>query len=134
MPTSAEPGPQCVHPNVQGRLVRRRGEEDIEAVFAGAARVFEHEFRTPPQHAGYIEPHATVVWIDERDVVHVVTTNKTPLSLRNQMARAIGLPAERIDIDAGAIGGDFGGKGYCVDEFACFFLARATGRPVRAVT
>lgn len=122
------------HPNIQGRLVRSRGAEDIEAVFAGAARVFEHEFRTPRQHAGYIEPHATIVWIDEHDIIHVVTTNKTPRSLRNQMAHAIGIPAERIEIDAGAIGGDFGGKGYCIDEFACYFLARSTGRPVRAVT
>jgi CO/xanthine dehydrogenase Mo-binding subunit len=50
------------------------------------------------------------------------------------MAKAFGLAPERIDVDAGAIGGDFGGKGYSVDEFACYLLARATGRPVRAVT
>ncbi len=126
--------PLVSHPNIQGRLVRRQGEEDLEAVFARAARVFEHEFRTPRQHSGYIEPHATLVWIDHAGIVHVVTTNKTPLSLRGQMARSLGLAPEQIEIDAGAIGGDFGGKGYSIDEYACYFLARATGRPVRAVT
>jgi CO/xanthine dehydrogenase Mo-binding subunit len=122
------------HPNVQGRLVRRQGEDDFDAVFARAAHVFEHEFTTPRQHHGYIEPHATSVWIDEDGQVHVVTTNKAPFTLRNQMATALGLPAATIEVDAGTIGGDFGGKGYSVDEYACYFLARATGRPVKAVT
>ena len=59
--------------------------------------------------------------------------NKTPFQLREQMAAAIGVPAEQIDVDAGVIGGDFGGKGYSPDEYACYYLARATGRPVKAV-
>ena len=126
--------PPVPHPNVQGHVVVRRGDDDLEAVLARAARVFEHEFRTPRQHHGYIEPHATLVWIDGDEVVHVVTTNKQPQRLRLLLSAATGLPPERFDVDAGAIGGDFGGKGYSVDEFACYFLARVTGRPVRAVT
>lgn len=126
--------PAVSHPNVQGRTLKQRGEADIEAVFARAAHVFEHEFTTPRQHSGYIEPHATLVWIDDAGVVHVVTTNKTPFSLRSQMATSLGLPPAQIEIEAGAIGGDFGGKGYSIDEFACYYLAKATGRPVRAVT
>jgi CO/xanthine dehydrogenase Mo-binding subunit len=126
--------PSTPHPNVQGQLVVRRGEENLEAVFARAHRVFEHEFRTPRQHHGYIEPHATLVWIDDDDMTHVVTTNKQPQRLRQLLSASLGVPPERIDVDAGAIGGDFGGKGYSIDEFACYFLARATGRPVRALT
>ena len=126
--------PAVPHPNVQGQLVRRQGEEDLAAVFARAAHVFEHEFTTPRQHHGYIEPHATLVWIDGTGTVHVVTTNKAPFTLRNQMATALGLPPATIEVDAGAIGGDFGGKGTSIDEYPCYFLARATGRPVKAVT
>ena len=126
--------PPVPHPNVQGHMVVRRGEDDLEAAFARAHRVFEHEFRTPRQHHGYIEPHATLVWIDDDDVTHVVTTNKAPHRLRQLLSASLGIPPERLDVDAGAIGGDFGGKGYSIDEYACYFLARATGRPVRAVT
>jgi CO/xanthine dehydrogenase Mo-binding subunit len=126
--------PATPHPNVQGQVVLRRGVDDIESAFASASHVFEHEFTTPRQHHGYVEPHACLVWIDQGEVVHVVTTNKQPHRLRGQMAAALGLPLERLDIDAGAIGGDFGGKGYSIDEYACYFLARATGRPVRSVT
>ena len=122
------------HPNIQGGLHVRRGADDIESIFATAAHVFEHRYRTARQHHGYIEPHATLVWIGDDDVVHVITTNKTPFSLRDQLATAFGLPVDKIDVDASFIGGDFGGKGYSIDEFACYALARATGRPIKAVT
>jgi len=121
------------HLNVQGRLAVARGEADIDAVFARAAHVVEGTFRTPMQHSAYLEPHATLVWIGDDGVAHFVTTNKAPYTLRKQLAAATGLPPDRIDVDAGYIGGDFGGKGYAVDEFACYYLARITGRPVRAV-
>ncbi len=121
------------HPNVQGYHLVQKGDPDIEQAFARADRVFEHTFTTPRQHHGYIEPHAAVVWIDTDHVVHVISTNKAPFSLRAQMAAATGLPAGQIVVDSGFIGGDFGGKGLSIDEFACYFLARATGRPVKAV-
>ena len=121
------------HPNLQGHHLVAKGEADVERALAAADRVFEHVFTTPRQHHGYIEPHATLVWIDGDGVVHVVTGNKTPFALRDQMAVALGLPPERIEVDSGFIGGDFGGKGYAVDEYACYFLARSIGRPVKAV-
>ncbi len=126
--------PAVPHPNVQGRLTVDRGAEDLDAVFAGAAEIHEHRFSTPRQHAAYIEPHATAVWIDGDGVVHVITTNKAPYTLRKQMAAALDLPADRIIVDAEYIGGDFGGKGYSIDEYGCWALARATGRPVRSIT
>jgi CO/xanthine dehydrogenase Mo-binding subunit len=125
--------PAMPHPNLQGRRLVTKGDEDIERALARADRVFEHEFSTPRQHQGYIEPHAALVWIDEHDVVHVISGNKSPFALRSQMAAALGLPPAWIEVDSGFIGGDFGGKGYWADEYACYFLARATGRPVKAV-
>src|SRR5690606_6889754 len=83
------------HPNVQGRMLVKRGAEEIEDVFASAARVFEHTYRTPRHHPGYIEPHATLVWIED-EIVHVVTTNKGPYGLRGQLAATTGLPASQI--------------------------------------
>ena len=124
------PRPGRPHPNVQGHVVHEHG--DVSAGFESAAAVFEHEFDVPRVHPAYIEPHASLVWI-EGDVVHVVTTNKAPFSLRDQMAVTIGVPADRIVVDTPHVGGDFGGKGLSLDEFALYFLARATGRPVRSV-
>ena len=45
-----------------------------------------------------------------------------------------GTPSEKIVVESASIGGDFGGKGLTIDEFPCYFLAKATGRPVRYVS
>ena len=123
--------PQHEHPNIQGRAVSTLG--DVDAAFASAERIFEHTFTTPRYHGGYIEPRATLVWFDADGVVHVVSTNKGPFGLREQLATTTGLPKEKIVIHPSYIGGDFGAKGLSVEEFPCFYLARATGRPVKFV-
>jgi CO/xanthine dehydrogenase Mo-binding subunit len=123
--------PAVPHPNHQGHVIESHG--DVDAAFAGAARIFEHEFTTPRIHQAPLEPRAAVVWLDgER--VRVVSTNKAPFNLRDQMATTLGLPRDRIVVDNGTIGGDFGAKGLSTDEFVLYHLARATRRPVRAVT
>jgi CO/xanthine dehydrogenase Mo-binding subunit len=73
------------------------------------------------------------VWIDEQDRVRIINTNKSPAAVRQQLATALDLPESQIVIDTMFIGGDFGGKGLSIDEFTCYFLARATGRPIKAV-
>ncbi len=126
------PRPSGPHPNHQGYVTESHGG-DVDAAFAAAFRVFEHEFTTPRVHQLALEPHAAVVWI-EGDRVHVVSTNKAPFTLRSQMAAGLGLEPDRIVVDNGPIGGDFGGKGLSTDEYALYFLAKATGKPVRAIT
>ena len=119
------------HPNVQGYGVHEHG--DVAAGFKTAHRVYEHSFTVPRVHQAYLEPRATLVWLDG-GIVRVVTTNKAPFALRQHMSASLGIPESEIVVDAGHIGGDFGGKGLSLDEFALYHLARATGRPVRALT
>jgi CO/xanthine dehydrogenase Mo-binding subunit len=120
------------HPNLQGDLVHGGSEEELAAAFAAADVVIEHTFRTPRQHQGFIEPHGALVWF-AGETCHVVSTNKAPFGLRQQLAAATGHPEHQIVVHNRFIGGDFGGKGFSVDEFVCFYLARRTGRPVRSV-
>jgi len=132
----AERGPRRTfsHPNIQGQSVVTNGSDEERATaFRQAHRVFKHTFTTPRLHQGYIEPHACVVWIDDNNIVHVISTNKSPFHLRDQLALAIGIDNERITVHSEFIGGDFGGKGLSLDEYTCYFLAKATGRPVKAV-
>ena len=125
--------PPRPHPNLQGYKLVQKGEPDIERVFAQADRVFDDEYFGPKQHQGYIEPHVCVVWINDGGVVRVFTTNKAPFSLRHQLSVVTGEPAENIVVDSMFIGGDFGGKGHSIEEFPCYFLAKATGRPIKAL-
>ena len=123
--------PKTTHPNQQGVVIHEHG--DVAAGFAAAARVFEHTFEYARNHQGYLEPRGTIVWIEKDGVVHVVTTNKAPFTLRMQLSKALGIPEETIVVDAGYIGGDFGGKGLSIDEPALYFLAKKTRRPVRSL-
>jgi CO/xanthine dehydrogenase Mo-binding subunit len=125
--------PARTHRNVQGSSFVTKGATDLEPIFAAAHRVYEHRFVTPRQHAGFIEPHAAAVWIDGEGVVHVYTVNKQPFSVRQWMSNVIGVPLEKIVVESAAIGGDFGGKGLTIDEYVCYYLAKATGRPVKHV-
>jgi len=123
--------PAVPHPNAQGHAVHEHG--DVAAGFASAARVFEHVFDVPRVFQAFLEPRAALVWL-EGDVVRVVTTNKAPFALREQMAVTLGIPKEKIVLETYSIGGDFGGKGLSPDEHVLYFLARASGRPVRSVS
>jgi CO/xanthine dehydrogenase Mo-binding subunit len=127
--------PATPHPNIQGvaRIEKSETGETLEDAFAHADHVFEHTFATAREFQGFLEPRACVVWIDEQDRMRVINTNKSPAAVRQQLAAALKLPESQIVIDARFIGGDFGGKGLSIDEFTCYFLARATGRPIKAV-
>jgi carbon-monoxide dehydrogenase large subunit len=130
---AGRPSPERAHPNIQGQITIASGEADLGPAFARAHRTFEHTFHMPRQHAGFIEPRATIVWVDPDGLVHVQSPNKTPFALRRQLARVAEIDEAQIVIEPSAIGGDFGGKGLTIDEFPCYFLAKATGRPVRYV-
>ncbi|MBV9897004.1 MAG: xanthine dehydrogenase family protein molybdopterin-binding subunit [Chloroflexi bacterium] len=127
--------PQTPHANIHGYSLVQKSEtgESVEEIFARADHVFEHTFSAAREFQGFLEPRACVVWIDEEGRVRVINTNKSPAAIRQQLAAALELPESQIVVDATFIGGDFGGKGLSIDEFTCFFLARATGRPIKAV-
>ena len=112
-------------------IIARKG--DPEAAFAKAERIFEHTFTTPRTHGGYIEPRATLVWIDDAGALHVLSTNKSPFALRDQLAMMTGLPKDKVVIHPSFIGGEFGAKALTIEEFPLYFLAKATNRPVKHV-
>src|SRR5579884_197135 len=113
------------------RLAWRKG--DVDLGFRTADLVLEHTFRVPARHEGYLEPHACLVAIDDDGRIQVWAACKAPFRARVQLARAIGVPEERIRVHAVQVGGDFGGKGDAVDVPIAYFLARQAGRPVKLV-
>jgi xanthine dehydrogenase molybdenum-binding subunit len=116
-------------PNVYSLTTSVQG--DPEGALACSDVVVQHTFRTPSQHHAYLEPHSATVNIDDAGRVHVWLCNKTPYTARQQLAYLLGMPEDQIVMHLSHIGGDFGGKGSVMDAPVCFFLAKATGRPVR---
>jgi len=116
--------------NGQSRLAWSKG--NIEQGFRGADRVFAHTFRIPSRHQGYIEPHASLIAIDDGRI-QVWASTKAPFRVRTQLANAIGVPEADIRVNVAAVGGDFGGKGDALDAPIAYYLARQTGCPVKVV-
>lgn len=101
--------------------------------FAEADVIVEHAYTTPRTHQAYLEPHNTIVWIDEDDQVQVWNGSKSPFANRNSLASLIGIPPEKITVNFAYVGGDFGGKGDINGVPICYFLAKKTGRPVKLI-
>jgi CO/xanthine dehydrogenase Mo-binding subunit len=124
--------PEGVSPhNLQSYVVWKNG--DVEAGFQKAARVFEHTFRTPLSHHGYIEPCACTVQVHDDGRVEVWASNKGPWGLREQMAEDFGLEKEKIKIHIVHVGGDFGAKASLIDVPVAYYLSKATKQPVKLV-
>jgi CO/xanthine dehydrogenase Mo-binding subunit len=124
--------PEGISPhNLQSYVRWKNG--DLEGGFAKAARVFEHTFRTPLSHHGYIEPCACTVQAHEDGRVEVWASNKGPWGLREQMAEDFSIPQEKIKIHIVHVGGDFGAKASLIDVPVAYYLSRATKCPVKLV-
>ncbi|HZT79291.1 MAG TPA: xanthine dehydrogenase family protein molybdopterin-binding subunit [Gemmataceae bacterium] len=106
---------------------------DVEAGFADADEILEATYTTPMTHQGYIETHAAVVSIGDDGRVHVWAPQKNPFRLRSMMAEALQLPEDQVVYEFTRMGGDYGNKGALMDAPLCYYLAKATGRPVRMV-
>jgi CO/xanthine dehydrogenase Mo-binding subunit len=108
---------------------------DLQAGFAAADVVIEQTYVTQRQHQAYLEPQAVLIHIDAEDGrVHVWLCSKVPYNTRESLATAAGIPESQILFHHAFIGGDFGGKGNARNTPICYFLAKASGRPVRMVS
>ena len=107
---------------------------DIEQGFKESDLIFEHTFNAQLMHQAYIEPHACLVSADPAGKgVQIWANNKDPYMLRDQLAHTWGVTAESIVLFPSTIGGDFGGKGSFMDVPLCYYLSKASGRPVKMV-
>jgi CO/xanthine dehydrogenase Mo-binding subunit len=105
-------GSPLLHPdresNVFVHYVIRKG--DPQAAFSKADVIIEGEYRTPAQEHAYLQPEAGIGFIDEDGRVTVQVAGQWTHEDRDQIAHALGLPAEQVRVIYPAIGGAFGGR------------------------
>jgi CO/xanthine dehydrogenase Mo-binding subunit len=118
-------------PNVNSRIVLEKG--NVDDGFRQAIHVSGDVFRVPMQHVGFLEPHGCTVAIEPDGKVRVWTCIKLPFSVPRYLSQATGVPAEQFVVMPSPIGGDFGGKGFLMDEAVAYFLAKTSRRPIRMV-
>jgi CO/xanthine dehydrogenase Mo-binding subunit len=104
---------------------------DVEKAFAEADRVFEDTFSSPPAQHMPMEPHVTLVYLDEGQRINIWTASQTPSYVRTEISTTFGVPMNRIRVRIPYLGGGYGAKLYAKLEPLVTALALITRKPVR---
>ena len=116
--------------NVVARYKIRKG--DLDAGMAEADVIVENTFTVPFIEHAYLEPDAGVAWVDGQGVINIQVCTQVVEHFRT-VARALGVPQNRIRVRGTMVGGGFGSKEDVTVEIFLAFLARETNRPVKLV-
>lgn len=105
---------------------------DVKAGMAAADVIVENTFRVPFIDHAYLEPEAGVAWMDGQGVINIRVCTQVVEHFRS-IARAVGVPHNKIHIQGTMLGGGFGGKEDITVEIFLALLAKHTRRPVKLV-
>ncbi|MSQ63978.1 MAG: xanthine dehydrogenase family protein molybdopterin-binding subunit [Betaproteobacteria bacterium] len=107
---------------------------DVKAVFAGAAKTFEAEFRSDYGYHAQMEPLNAVVRInDAGDRAEVWEGSQAPDASRKAVAQALGLKEEQVTFNQCYMGGGFGRRSLGDYAAECAQVAKAVRRPVKLI-
>jgi len=111
-----------------GKVVRNQG--DAPAALASAARVLKADYYIPHiAHAPMEPPAAAASVADGRCEAWACTQN--PQGARDEIAKALGIPADRVKVNVTLLGGGFGRKSKPDYVVEAALLSRAVGAPVK---
>jgi CO/xanthine dehydrogenase Mo-binding subunit/aerobic-type carbon monoxide dehydrogenase small subunit (CoxS/CutS family) len=117
----------------QGNLLKhiqvRKG--NIQHGFDEAEVVLEHTFQIPAAEHLFLEPECSIARPTPAGNMEIYVGSQIPYSDREQVARALGWPDERVRIIGQFVGGGFGGKEDIAGQIHAALLAQATERPVK---
>jgi xanthine dehydrogenase YagR molybdenum-binding subunit len=103
---------------------------DAEATLEAAAFKVDAIYKTPRHSHAAIEPHAaTIVWKDDRLIVHDATQAVTHTAW--SLAHIFDIPQDQVHVTSPYVGGGFGSKTLWQHQVLGAAAAKLTGRPVR---
>jgi xanthine dehydrogenase molybdenum-binding subunit len=110
-------------------LSQKRG--NIDEGIKASDRVFENRFTTTFVHNAQMEPRASIaLW--EGDKLTVYTPTGGIANCRNDMARDLGIPLEKVRVICQYMGGNFGNKNQNQDaDLIAAMLAKQAGAAVK---
>jgi xanthine dehydrogenase molybdenum-binding subunit len=126
-----QPDAPAIHPggNLLKHIKVRKG--NMPAGFAEADIVLEDTYHTPMHDHAFLEPECSIANPRPDGRMEIYTGSQIPYADREQVARALGWPENRVHIIGMTIGGGFGGKEDIAGQIHAALLANATGRPVK---
>lgn len=87
---------------------------DVEKGFAEADIIEEHDYYTPANCHGYLDPECGVGFIDDEGRVSIWSCGQAPHYHRDEVARVLGLGTEEVRVVEDGTGGGFGAR---IDPF-----------------
>jgi len=125
------PSAPRLHPrgNMLKHIQVRKG--DTDQGFREAELILEGTFHTPIVEHAFLEPECSIARPTPDGRMEIYVGSQIPYSDRDQVARALGWPVERVRVIGQLIGGGFGGKEDIAGQIHAALLAQATGRPVK---
>jgi CO/xanthine dehydrogenase Mo-binding subunit/aerobic-type carbon monoxide dehydrogenase small subunit (CoxS/CutS family) len=126
-----QPGAVRLHEN--GNIAAELHSEigDMAAGFAAAHEIYEAEFSTQRTNHVALETHCAIGWLDEDGRLLIRSSSQVPFLIRRSLCRLFDLPADRVRVMAGRVGGGFGGKQEMLVEDIVALAVLRTGRPVQ---
>ncbi|MBZ9842134.1 molybdopterin-dependent oxidoreductase [Mesorhizobium sp. CA5] len=123
-------GAALIHPHRPANLLTSGHVErgDPEGAFASAAATVSGTIETSFVEHAYIEPEAGYAYMDG-DTLVVVACTQAPYMDRDDTAKVLGLPVEKVRIVPTATGGGFGSKLDVSLQPLIGLVAMKTGRP-----
>ena len=106
---------------------------DVDAGFASADVVIEHEFKTAAVHQAYIEPHACVAKYEADGQCEIWSSSQGHFQMRALTAQIMGKALGDLRVTPAEIGGGFGGKTVTYLEPVAATLSKKSGLPVRVM-
>ncbi len=100
------------------------------AAAASNVRIVETTFRKGYVAHAPMEPHTALAEVKAGKAT-VWASTQTPFPLRDQVAKALGLPPKDVRVITPFVGGGFGGKSAGVQAVEAARLAQITGKPVQ---
>ncbi|WP_428534812.1 xanthine dehydrogenase family protein molybdopterin-binding subunit [Rhodopila sp.] len=129
-------GAPLVWPAATGNIAAQMKHGDAaasDAAFAAAAHVVALDLVNQRLAPASMEPRCSLASYDANDDrLTFRLSSQMPSGARDSLCAALGLPAEKIRVVVGDVGGGFGMKtGLYAEDIVVAYAARAVGRPVR---
>lgn len=115
--------------NLLKHIKVRKG--DVESGFAEADIILEHTYHTATTDHAFLEPECSIARLNSEGRMEIYVGSQIPYADREQVARILGWPEERVHVAGQLMGGGFGGKEDITGQIHAALLAQATGRPVK---
>ena len=115
--------------NLLKHIKVRKG--NMEQGFADADVIMEHIFHTAITDHAFLEPECSIAVPLKNGRMEIYVGSQIPYQDREQVARILGWPEDRVRVVGQLMGGGFGGKEDIAGQVHAALLANVTHRPVK---